>query len=119
MRLCTVRGVGFMNRDEVEMVLLKALEHLKPDLKKKITVVELFDLTEKIFSDIQSEETREEEAVHCCLSRSDIEKILTHGDLHIESDDGSRVVFVLEEKELKTLSLENGGVLVWDEGDEQ
>jgi hypothetical protein len=108
-----------MNRDDVEIVLLKALERLKPDLKKKIRVVELFDLTEKIFKDIQSEENREEEAAQYCLSRYDIEKILTHGDLHIESDDGSRVVFVFEEKELKTLSLESGGVLVWHEGDEQ
>ena len=108
-----------MNRDDIELVVSKAIEFLKPSLKEKISLVEIFDLSHKIQREIQFEKNLEDESIQYCLSRADLDKIIAHGDLEIEYEDGTLVTFILEEDGLKTMTLENGGILVWYEGDEK
>ena len=106
-----------MDRNDVELVLTKALEHLKPRLKQRISLVEIFDLSFKVLQEIQIEQNLEEKIIEYSLSRTDIETILTHEYLEISYDDGSKVSFVLEEDDVKKMTLENGGVFIWYEGE--
>jgi len=106
-----------MEKDDIELVLTKAIKLLKPRLKEKISMVEIFDLSSKVFQEIQFEQNLEDESIEYCLSRSEIEKILTDGDLEIRCTNGSRVNFVLEEDDVKTATLENGSIIMWYEGD--
>ena len=108
-----------MNRDDVELVVSKVVEFLKPSLKEKISLVEIFDISQSIFQDIQFEKNEEDESVTYCLSRDDIEKILKYGDLEIAYEDGKRITFVLQEDGLNIMTFESGDALMWYDGDEE
>ena len=108
-----------MNRDDVELVVSKVVEFLKPSLKEKISMVEIFDLSQSILEEIKFEKNLEDETVKYCISRSDLEKIMLHGDLEIEYEDGTKVTFVLVEDGLEVATFENGDVLMWYEGDKE
>ena len=107
-----------MNKDEIEWILEKAFKYIKTRLKEKVDIVDIFDISHKVWSDIQNESIDEDdETIEYCLSRSDLEEILTNGDLEIDYSDGSRVLFRLQEDDVHTIKLENGGVLIWYDGD--
>jgi hypothetical protein len=102
-----------MDRDDIELVLAKAIDILEPSLKEKISMVEIFDLSSRVLQEIQFEQNLKDENFEYYLSRSEIEKILTEGDLEIRYTDGSKVNFILEEDDAKTAILENGNVIMW------
>ena len=108
-----------MNRDDVELVVSKVVEFLKPSLKENISMVEIFDLSQSILEEIKFVKNLEDETVLYCVSRSDLEKIILHGDLEIEYEDGTKVTFVLQEDGLEVATFENGDVLIWYEGDKE
>ena len=106
-----------MNKYDIECVLEKAVELLEPKLKEKISLVEIFDLSSKILQELQFEQNLGDEIIEFHLSRSEIEKILTDGNLQIRCSNCSGVDFVLKEDDVKTITLENGDVIMWYEGE--
>ena len=108
-----------MDKDDVELVVSKTVEFLKPCLNEKISLVEIFDISQSILQDIIFEKNQEDEDDRYCISRDDIEKILKHGELEIAYEDGKTITFVLQEDGLEIATFENGDVLIWYEGDEE
>jgi len=112
-----------MDKQDIEEILITAINFEGLKTKDKVTFPDIFDLAQKVWQNehfrayLSIKENNFEETY--CLSRSDIEKILTHGDLVIAYDNGKTVCFVLEEDDVKTMNLENGGVLMWYECDEE
>ena len=72
-----------MNRDDVELVVSKVVEFLKPSLKEKISMVEIFDLSQIIIEEIKFEKNLEDESIQYCISRTDCEKIMLHGVFYL------------------------------------
>jgi len=108
-----------MDKDDVELVVSKTVEFLKPCLNEKISLVEIFDISQSILQDILFEKNQEDEDDRYCLSRDDIEKILKCGELEIAYEDGKRITFVLQEDGLNIMTLESGDAVMWYEGDEE
>ena len=111
-----------MDKHDVEEVLITAIKLVGLKTKEKLSFPDIFDLAYKVMQNehfqayLQIKESTLEE--NYTLSRYDLEKILTHGNIEIYYDNGKTVCFVLEdEDEVKTMKLENGGVLMWYEGD--
>ena len=106
-----------IEKDEIELVLTKAFEYLKPRLKEKVSLVDIFDITQKVWKEVQEIPEDEDETIEFCLSSAELEEILAKGDLEIEYSDGWKVWFRLQEDDVHTITLENGGVLIWYDGD--
>ena len=112
-----------MDQHDVEEVLITAIKLVGLKTKEPLSFPDIFDLAYKVMQNehfqayMQIKESYHEETYP--LSRSDLEKILTDGDLEIAYDDGKTINFVLEEDAVKTMRLENGGVLIWYEGDKK
>ena len=112
-----------MDKYDVEEVLITAIKLIGLKTKENLTFPEIFDLAHQVMQNehfqayLHIKESNIEETY--TLSRSELEKILAYGDIEIYYDNGKTVCFVLEEDEVKTMSLENGGVLIWYEGDEE
>jgi hypothetical protein len=112
-----------MDQYDVEEVLIIAIKVLGLKTKEPLSFPDIFDIAYKVmqhehfqaYMQIKKSNTEETYA----LSRSDLEKIMLHGDLEITYDTGKTVNFFLEENDVKTMKLENGGVLIWYEGDEE
>lgn len=111
-----------MDLNDVEEVLITAIKRVGLQTKKDLGLADIFDIAHQVMQNehfkayLQANEIDNEETYP--LSRSDLENILTHGDLEIYYDNGKTISFVLEEDDVKTMKLENGGVLIWYEGDE-
>jgi hypothetical protein len=106
-----------MEVEDIEFVLIKTIELLKPKLKEKISLIEILDLTYNVLQEIQFEQNIKDEHSEYYLTRSEIEKILTDGFLEITYTDGSKVHYILEEDNVKTMMLESGDIIMWYEGD--
>ena len=113
-----------MNKTEIEFVLALGLNYLRPDLRDRISDVDLHVTVNRIWHDIKRKKNKKSfdknGTVYYHVFRTDLEKVLAGDSVEISYDDGSKISLVLlEDERVKTRFLENGGILMWYEGDEK
>jgi len=124
MRLCTVKGEDyFMNRDDVREVLITAIKLIGLKTKEELSISDIRHLANQVW---QNEEfqgyvdmtlSRDKEVY--CISRSELDRIFTEGLLEFINENNKKIRLVLRSQEVETMILENGGVLMWYEGDKK
>jgi len=109
-----------MKKQDVELVLTKSMDFWREKMDVKVNLIEIFDLSQKIWQEIQFEKNSPDDVKDYFLTRSDLETIISNGDLIIEYEDGSTARFFLEEELISVSILENGKLVISkSEGDEE
>ena len=110
-----------MKKTEIEYVLTLGLDYLKPNLREKISDVDLHVTCKRIWHDLKHRDCTERDLIETYgIYRLDIDNILKEGSSEIRRSDGSEIRLILLEKDnVKTEGLENGDILMWYDGDEK
>lgn len=108
-----------MNKGNVDLVLIKAMDFLRDNLKNKITTCELFCLSGEIWHRIQQEYKTLQKFDTYYLTKSDLDALKSDGFTELVYDDGSRIRLKIREEIVSVSKLEDGSFLLWHEEEEE
>lgn len=107
-----------MKKEEVQTILKICLDEIKQNLNTNFNQLDILSLTDKTWPKIEDKLKLKENAYVFPLTRAEIEKLISQGDLLIKLTDLDIIHIYFEEQEINTSVLENGKIILWqDEND--
>lgn len=102
-----------MDQQDIEHVLIRTLDFWSSKLKETISLDDIKNLSYRIYEECCDDNI--DNCIKYVITESMIDEIKSKGELTTRYDDGTKIKFILENKSLSFMSLENGGLLVWSD----